>query len=169
MAFRDTWHRALVYFGLFFAGPFLALFALSDKAEQDDNCARIYNKSLLYLVSRAFEDSATGEGTPLLGMEKWLARDPVLSKLFTGGKADLVFSPNSNPEGSITASRSAHHNDFDDDSATLKATLARITGAPPVPAGAPVTASMQFDFHSSSSSLRGKREAIERGSAPAPG
>ncbi|GAC1607925.1 MAG: hypothetical protein NVS3B2_17120 [Ramlibacter sp.] len=38
-----------------------ALFALNDKAEQDDNCARIYNKSLLDLVSRAFEKSAFGE------------------------------------------------------------------------------------------------------------
>ena len=148
----------------------LAMFALNDKAEQDDNCARIYNKSLLYLVSRAFEEHTFGEGTPLLGMEKWLALDPQLSQLFTSGKADLVFSPNSDPEGSITASRSAHHNDFDDDGATLKATLARITGAAPVPAGAPVTASMQFAFHSSSSSLRGRREAIDRGSAnPAQG
>ncbi|MFC5499035.1 C1 family peptidase [Caenimonas terrae] len=144
----------------------LAVFALSDKAEQDDNCARIYNKSLLYLVSRAFEQSAFGEGTPLLGMEKWLARDPDLSQLFTGGKADLVFSPNSNPEGSITASRSAHHNDFDDDGATLKATLARITGAAPVPAGAPVTAASEFQFQHSGSSLRGRREAVDRGSAP---
>ncbi len=147
----------------------LALFALTDKAEQDDHCAHIYNKSLLYLVSRAFEDSAFGEGTPLLGMEKWLARDPELSALFTGGKADLVFSPNSNPEGSPTASRSTSHNAFDDDGATLKATLARITGAAPAPAGSPNAAAgdFQFDFHHSSSSLRGRREAVDKGSRPA--
>jgi hypothetical protein len=138
----------------------LALFVLSDKAEQDDNCAHIYNKSLLYLVSRSFEESAFGEGTPLLGMENWLARDPELSQLFTGGRADLVFSPNSSPEGSITASRSAHHNDFDDDGATLKATLARITGVTPVPAGAP--ASSGFQFQHSGSALRGRRETIDR-------
>lgn len=136
----------------------LALFALSDKAEQDDNCARIYNKSLLYLVSRSFEQMSHGEGAPLLGMEKWIARDPELSTLFTTGKADLVFSPNSNPEGSPDASRASHHNDFDDDAATLKATVARITGLPASPA--PV----QFDFHHSSSSLRGKRETIDRNS-----
>lgn len=144
-----------------------ALFALSDKAEQDDHCAHIYNKSLLYLVSRAFEESAFGEGTPLLGMEKWLARDPQLSQLFTSGKADLVFSPNSNPEGAITASRATAHNAFDDDGATLKATLARILagGAAPVavPAGA---AAAQFQFHHSTSSLRGRREQIDRGSQP---
>ncbi|MCY7317543.1 MAG: C1 family peptidase [Ramlibacter sp.] len=144
-----------------------ALFALTDKAEQDDNCARIYNKSLLYLVSRAFESSAFGKGTPLLGMERWLAQDPELSALFTSGKADLVFSPNSNPEGSITASRSARHNDFDDDAATLKATLARVlasgTAQLPAPVGA-AASQFQFDFHRSSSSLRGKREAIDRDS-----
>ncbi len=33
-----------------------ALFTLTDKAEQDDNCANIYHKSLLYLVSNAFEE-----------------------------------------------------------------------------------------------------------------
>ncbi len=147
----------------------LALFALTDKAEQDDHCAHIYNKSLLYLVSRAFEESAFGEGTPLVGMEKWLAQDPELSALFTSGKADLVFSPNSNPEGSPTASRSTSHNAFDDDGATLKATLARITGAAPAPAGSPNAAggAFQFEFHHSSSSLRGRREAVDKGSRPA--
>ena len=33
-----------------------AMYSLTDTAEQDDNCARIYNKSLLYLVSNAFEN-----------------------------------------------------------------------------------------------------------------
>ena len=159
--FKQTYLPAVVERGI----GRLALFALSDKAEHDDNCARIYNKSLLYLVSRAFEESAFGPGTPLAGMEKWLARDPELSRLFTSGQADLVFSPNSNPEGAPTASRAAHHNDFDDDAATLKATLARMLasgGSPPVvPAG---VAAPQFDFHHSSSSLRGKREAIDRNS-----
>ena len=32
-----------------------ALFTLTDKAERDDTCANIYHKSLLYLVSNAFE------------------------------------------------------------------------------------------------------------------
>jgi hypothetical protein len=41
------------------------LFALDDKTEQDDNVAKIYHKSLLYLVSRAFEESAIGPGTPI--------------------------------------------------------------------------------------------------------
>ena len=32
-----------------------AIFTLTDRAEQDDDCANIYHKSLLYLVSHAFE------------------------------------------------------------------------------------------------------------------
>jgi len=35
----------------------LALFTLTERAERDDHCARLYNKSLLYLVSHAFEQS----------------------------------------------------------------------------------------------------------------
>jgi hypothetical protein len=142
----------------------LALFALDDKAEQDDNVAQIYHKSLLYLVSRAFEDSAIGAGTPILGMEKWLAADPDLSGLFTSGKADLVFSPNSNAEGSITASRSTEHGGFDDDGATVKATIARMLAAAGAaqPAGA---AASSLQFHHGSSSLRSRREQIDRQSA----
>jgi hypothetical protein len=141
-----------------------ALFALDDKTEQDDNVAKIYNKSLLYLVSRAFEDSAFGPGTPILGMEKWLAGDPVLSDLFTSGKADLVFAPNSHLEGSNTASRATEHGAFDDDGATVKATLARILGA----AGGVQAVGMSapdLRFHHGSSSLRNRREQVDRQSA----
>lgn len=137
-----------------------ALFALSDKAEQDDNVARVYNKSLLYLVSRAFEAQAFGTGTPLLGMERWLAAEESLRELFTGGGADLVFSPNDVPTGAINAARSTEHGAFDDDEATVRATLARILAASP--AGKIKTApSMEFDFHRSSSSLRSRRQAID--------
>jgi hypothetical protein len=141
----------------------MAVFALNDSAEQDDHCAKIYNKSLLYLVSRAFEDSAFGDGTPLLGMEKWLAADPELAALFTGGGADMVFSPNTEPEGSIAAARSAAHDDFDDDKATLRATLARVLASSSGIAGeAPASAAPAFEFHRSAPSLRGRREQLDR-------
>ncbi|HEX7889418.1 MAG TPA: C1 family peptidase [Ramlibacter sp.] len=139
----------------------LSLYVLSDKAEQDDNVARIYNKSLLYLVSRAFEARRYGEGTPIVGMEKWIARDEALRQLFTGGAADLVFSPNDVPSGAINASRSTEHGAFDDDLATVQSTLARILAASPAAKAAPVE-SMAFEFHRSSSSLRTRREAIDR-------
>lgn len=139
----------------------LSLFVLSDKAEQDDNVARIYNKSLLYLVSRAFEARRQGEGTPIVGMEKWIAGDEALRQLFTSGAADLVFSPNDVPTGAINASRSTEHGAFDDDLATVQAMLARILAATPAAKPAPVE-SMAFDFHRSSSALRSRREAIDR-------
>ena len=139
----------------------LALFALSDKAEQDDHVARIYNKSLLYLVSRAFEARAFGEGVPILGMEKWLARDAAVREIFTGGLADLVFSPNDMPTGAVNASRSTEHGGFDDDTATVQATLARILAASPAAKPAPAQ-DMHFDFHRSSGSLRRRREAVDQ-------
>ncbi|HVE54918.1 MAG TPA: hypothetical protein VNB23_16160, partial [Ramlibacter sp.] len=138
-----------------------ALFALSDKAEQDDHVARIYSKSLLYLVSRAFESAPFGEGVPLLGMEKWIARNDEVRRLFTGGNADLVFSPNDVPTGAVNASRSVEHGAFDDDAATVQATLARMLAATPAEK-APPAADLTFDFHRSSASLRGRREALER-------
>src|SRR3546814_5943765 len=56
------------------------LFTLTDKAEQDDSCAGIYNKSLLYLVAHAFEQQARSwidrrlsQGTPIAGMARFIA------------------------------------------------------------------------------------------------
>ena len=55
------------------------LFTLTDKAERDDHCANIYHKSLLYLVSNAFETRLAQtvvpvrrDGEPILGMEKFV-------------------------------------------------------------------------------------------------
>jgi len=48
------------------------LYTLKDTAEQDDHCAQLYHKSLLYLVAHAFEQRRRlflGQGEPLLGME----------------------------------------------------------------------------------------------------
>lgn len=110
-----------------------SLFSLTDKAEQDDNCALIYNKSLLYLVSDAFEAKVRipllrPDGEPILGMEKFIAGDRELSDLFKSGKADWVTAPNNAPMGTSNASTARHHGDFDNDAATVHATLARIMG-----------------------------------------
>lgn len=106
-----------------------ACFVLNDKTEQDDNCANIYNKSLLYLVSNAFEDKQkppfSRDGTPLLGMQKFIEKDPALDALFDGGGAELVLSPNNQPPESTRASLASHHGDFDDDAATVQSTFAR--------------------------------------------
>jgi hypothetical protein len=45
---------------------------MSDNREQDDNVINVYHKSLLYLVSRAYEEL---QRMPLLGMAKALDKD----------------------------------------------------------------------------------------------
>lgn len=125
----------------------LSLFTLTDKAEQDDNCARIYNKSLLYLVSHAFEAKPRiplirPDGEPILGMAKCINQDTELSKLFSDGKADWVMAPNNQSLGSTMASTARHHGDFDNDEATVHATLARILGSKATMAPAGLTFSV---------------------------
>ena len=147
-----------------------AAFVLDDKTERDDHCARIYNKSLLYLVSNAFESPARipllRDGVPLLGLQKSIDADAAVKALFTGGAADLVVAPNARPQGATDASGARHHGDFDDDIATVLATLARVTGAAAPqakakPAKAGVAAVPAIRFMPSQSSLREKRLAMD--------
>ena len=119
----------------------LALFMLGDQTEQNDNCAHIYNKSLLYLVSHAFEKNARipgskqkeHRGVPLLGMAKFIDADhqdylaPFHQRLQALG-VDIVIAPNDRPEGDAGASKAEHHGDFDNDMRTVLATLARVIG-----------------------------------------
>ena len=136
-----------------------ALFALSDKAEQDDHCANVYHKSLLYLVSHAFEEKPRiplfRSGVPILGMEKFLRQDEDLMALFKSGNADLVISPNNKPVNSIDAAASLHHGDFDDDTATVRATLRRMVGDVLPKNGA-------IKFQRSAASLRESRERADK-------
>jgi hypothetical protein len=111
-----------------------AIFGLKDQIEQDDNCANIYHKSLLYLVSNAFQNRVhipllQPDGEPILGMAKFVAQDKAVAGLFQNGNATWIPSPNDEPLGSPRASTAAHHGAFDDDRATLRATFARIVGS----------------------------------------
>jgi hypothetical protein len=131
-----------------------ALFTLTDQVEQDDNCANVYHKSLLYLVSNAFEKRERiplfqKDGEPILGMEKFVRADAELSALFKNDKADWVRSPNTAVDGSPIHSTARHHGDFDDDKPTVLATLARILGH-----GA---SQAPFEFARTPSSLRARR------------
>ena len=109
-----------------------ALFTMDDKTEQDDNCGKIYNKSLLYLVANAFEKEPRiplfRNGVPILGMEKFVNADAQMKALFAGENADWIRSPNNNAGNPEDYSTSRHHGDFDNDKATVAATLQRITG-----------------------------------------
>lgn len=133
-----------------------ALFTLNDKAEQDDNCGKVYNKSLLYLVSNAFEEKARipffRKGEPILGMENFVKGDKELTALFKGKNAEWVLTPNNESGTPTHYSTARQHGDFDDDEATLKATLARILGSKKIEA--------QFAFNRSAPSLRNWRDKL---------
>jgi len=99
----------------------MRIYNLSDRLERDDNVALIYRKSLLYLVSRAFEEKPP---TALLGMKKF-------NKGLTRGISDrleFVYSNgvNGNPRTGATS-----HGGFDNDPATMNDILEHILGKSP--------------------------------------
>ncbi|WP_081159364.1 C1 family peptidase [Ensifer aridi] len=99
------------------------LYTLDDPTERDDDCAGIYHKSLLYLVSNAFERFAhipgvpSRDGEPLLGLARNVA--PQLDKFFNKKSRRWHVAPGE-------TSNARHHGDFDNDKATLLSTLSRI-------------------------------------------
>ena len=101
------------------------LATLDDFTERDDDCANIYHKSLLYLVSAAFEAEARipikrPNGTPILGLARDVA-SAIPKSFWTKGRRWIV-APG---DPHCTAH---HHGDFDNDANTLRTTLRRITG-----------------------------------------
>ena len=100
----------------------LALYTLTDSDERDDNVANIYHKSILYLVSDALEHTTRipllrEDGEPILGMEKFVKQDPMLTQLFNSAPtapAQWVLTP-------TLVSKARHHVDFDSDPGTLEA------------------------------------------------
>ena len=140
-----------------------SLFTLTDQAERDDNCANIYHKSLLYLVSNAFESKPriplVRDGVPILGMEKFAKEDAELVKLVGDG---WVHAPNTAAMGSPGASGARHHGDFHTDPATLRATLARILAGDPN--GAARIRSTTIRRHASATALQSRRQAVDAAS-----
>jgi hypothetical protein len=116
------------------------VYVLSDKGERDDDVAA-YGKSLLYLVSNAFERRRE---TPILGMEKFIRQledsddevDEEIEELFEqkiNGWDSLVIAgaaPASKLWGP-DVSRSDSHGGFDNDTFTLNSVLFRILGKRP--------------------------------------
>ncbi|PKL51882.1 MAG: peptidase C1 [Nitrospira bacterium HGW-Nitrospira-1] len=130
----------------------LAIYTLKDDIEKDDNCGGIYHKSLLYLVSNAFEDKAHiplfSDGEPILGMAKFLAKE--IGAIQKGNcQVEWIKSPDAATAGAL------HHGDFDDDKLTVTSTLNRICGDRKVRDG------ITFKFKRSASSLRDRRLKLE--------
>ncbi len=99
-------------------------FHLSDAVEQQDRCTELYRRSLLYLVSNAFERR---RGTPILGMERFFTQDPALhTKPARAESWDVITAP-TGPGGAVVArSNSTTHGGFDADADTRHAVIARI-------------------------------------------
>ena len=89
---------------------------LTDAAERADDTCRPYGHSLLYLVSRSFEDH---EETPLLGMEKHLV--PALVTRPWGAKVTQLPSPGCIRKEGSRATRAITHGGMDDDEAVREA------------------------------------------------
>ena len=82
-------------------------------------------------------------------MEKFVRKLPERDR-----PKEWVLSPNAVPDGRPGSSRATTHGGFDDDSATLKATLARILGES--------TGTVEFAHHRSQAAQRSRRQAIMR-------
>lgn len=95
--------------------PKLNIYNLNDELELDDNVAYAYRKSLLYLVSNAFERN---KGKPILGIQKHSKKLAGPNFYFSNGKT-----------GNITRSKS--HGGFDNDYRTMNHILRNILGETP--------------------------------------
>lgn len=117
--------------------PLPSLYILSDKLERDDSVGP-YAKSLLYLVSNAFEGTRE---VPILGMKACLDNDTELASLFSGavdGRPALVVSEGipidpAHEAAAVArgASVSHSHGGFDNDCATMNSVLTRVLDGTP--------------------------------------
>jgi hypothetical protein len=126
----------------------LTMYTMADSFERADNCARLYRKSLLYLVCKGLEADVD---EPILGMERCLRASADLKRLFglagTLPLAEVVWSDNQQERGR-SASRARTHGGFDDDPATMGSIVRRVLGRadadhiaelPPAPRAASAT------------------------------
>lgn len=106
----------------------LSVFTMSKSFEQDDSCATVYRKSLLYLIHRALEPE---RNTPILGLEVSLRRDPELKKLLglgvSNAPGEVIWSVSLSAKGR-SASTAATHGGFDDDGPTMSSVARWILG-----------------------------------------
>ncbi|MFC5302790.1 C1 family peptidase [Azospira restricta] len=103
----------------------MRLFQLDDDTERDDNVAVVYRKSLLYLVSRAFEEK--GRVVPLLGMAKHAAAVDARLAANHPGKTLQRFVTGTHPQ----QTRADSHGGFDNDPFTMNHMLQLVLGGPP--------------------------------------
>lgn len=99
------------------------VYNLSEALELDDQVGGIYRKSLLYLVSHAFEEEKRPK--PILGMMQYAGHATDLP-------AKSVFvSRGEPPEGVVVPTASISHGGFDNDPATMNHILGRVLKTKP--------------------------------------
>lgn len=94
---------------------------LTDAAEQADTTCRPYGRSLLYLVSRSFEEHVD---TPLLGMEKHLV--PALVEHPWGAQIVRLASPGGAYDVTSALTSASSHGAVDDDLAVQDAVIRHV-------------------------------------------
>jgi hypothetical protein len=104
----------------------LAMYSMKQDLEKADNCARIYHKSLLYLIYHALEDDPEVD---LLGLEESVWRDAALKELFgldgtAHPKGEAIWSQT--PPDGPSASRATAHGAFHSDRSTMESILQRV-------------------------------------------
>jgi hypothetical protein len=101
--------------------PVPRTYVLSNEEELDDTVGP-YDKSLLYLVSNAFEGQ---RGKPILGMKTFLEKDVRIRNLLG---ATLVTSNPSIKKAAYPFSSSRTHGGFDNDPPTMNSMIWHIKG-----------------------------------------
>jgi hypothetical protein len=107
----------------------LTMFTMKKDWERDDSVAKIYQKSLLYLIYYALENKRK---TSILGLEESLRKDSEIAKLFglkgtSSQKAEIVWSVSQAVTGN-SASTAKTHGGFDNDRPTMNSLARRILG-----------------------------------------
>jgi len=97
----------------------MVIYNLDDELERDDNVIKAYNKSLLYLVSRAFEENIPEK---ILGMQKY---SKTVEQRRNLSRLTIHYA-----KSRVTASES--HGGFDNDPVTMNHVLRRVSGKKPV-------------------------------------
>jgi hypothetical protein len=100
----------------------MTIYNLVDDLEQSDEVTMAYNKSLLYLVSRSFEEQIPEK---ILGMQNY--SKPIERRNLT--RLDIHYSKGRIPGARVTASTS--HGGFDNDPLTMNHVLSGILGRKP--------------------------------------
>ncbi len=101
------------------------VYNLSEALELDDNVIALYRKSLLYLVSRAFEEEPLP--SPLLGMQ-------LHAKRLAASLPRMTIQESDGPGSGRRRTCATSHGDFDNDPATMNSVLQRVLGrAPAIP------------------------------------